>query len=162
MSEVHLRMRTAVAAAMTLAIVTLACDSTSESGRVLPTERHRALLRAREDVWRAYFEGDSVKLARLLPVRMVGMDRSRDAIIGDALNYAKNGGQFVGITFTDDEFYIRGTVAVVYSRYRLQLQEGAQVRTTTGKAMELFEWVDGQWVNPSWFLRDDPPVATSP
>lgn len=157
-----MRMRTAAVAAMTLTVMALACDSTSESGRVLPVERHRALLRAREDVWRAYFEGDSAKLAQLLPERMVGMDRSRDSIIGDALNYAKNGGQLVGITFTDDEFYIRGTVAVVYSRYRLQLQAGTQVTTTTGKAMELFEWVDGQWVNPSWFLRDDPPVVTSP
>lgn len=156
------RVRTVVVAAMTLAVMTLACDSTNETGAVLPAERHRALLRARDDVWRAYFEGDSAKLAQLLPVRMVGMDRSRDAIIGDALAYARNGGQFVGTTFTDDEFYVRGTVAVVYSRYRLQLREGTQVTTTTGKAMELFEWVDGQWVNPSWFLRDDPPAAIAP
>ncbi|MBL0940903.1 MAG: nuclear transport factor 2 family protein [Gemmatimonadaceae bacterium] len=116
---------------------------------------HDALIAARADVWRAYFEADSIKLVQLLPEQMVAMGKDRSAIIRDAQGFVASGGRFVGITFSDDEFYVRGDVALVFSKYAVALTQQGKPTTMRGRAIELFEKRDGRWINPSWHLDDD-------
>jgi hypothetical protein len=111
------------------------------------------LIAAREAVWRAYFEGDSARLVELLPEKMFAM-HDRAQIIADSRGFAASGGRFVGITFTDDRFFVRGDVAQVQSRYRVALTNAGKPDTMSGFAIELFEKRDGRWINPSWHLDD--------
>jgi hypothetical protein len=113
----------------------------------------KELIAARESVWRAYFEGDSARLVELLPEQMFAM-HDRAQIIADSRGFAANGGKFVGISFTDDRFFVRGNVAQVQSRYRVALTNAGQPDSMSGFAIELFEKRDGRWINPSWHLDD--------
>ena len=119
----------------------------------LDTATLNALIAAREAVWRAYFEGDSARLVELLPEQMFAM-HDRAQIIADSRGFVAGGGKFVGITFTDDRFFVRGDVAHVQSRYRVALTNGGKPDTMSGFAIELFEKRDGRWINPSWHLDD--------
>lgn len=110
---------------------------------------------AREAVWRAYFEGDSAKLVTLLPDSMVAMGKHRADIIRDAQGFVADSGRFIGISFSDDEFYVRGNVAVVFSRYQVNVTRRGQPAPMSGRAIEVFERRDGRWINPSWHLDDD-------
>lgn len=125
-------------------------DSTSIDARV-----RSELIAAREAVWRAYFSGDSARLVELLPERMVAMEQHREGIIRDALAFVRDGGQFVGITFSEDEFFVRGDVALVFSRYTVDLTQRGKSAPMAGRAIELFEKREGRWINPSWHLDDD-------
>ena len=113
------------------------------------------LIAAREGVWRAFFQADSTRLVALLPDTMFAMGKHRADIIADAKGFAANGGRFVGISFTDDNFFVRGDVALVQSRYRVELTEGGKPAVMSGVAIELFERRNGKWINPSWHLDDD-------
>lgn len=115
------------------------------------------LLADREAVWRAYFEGDSARLTELLPERMNGMDgKHRADIIRDARAFAAGGGQFIGITFEDRDYYERGDVAITWARYRVRLRNTQGPFEMNGVAIELFERRDGRWINPSWHLHEAP------
>ena len=116
-----------------------------------------ALIVARDAVWRAYFEGDSAKLVELLPDTMVAMGKHRADIIRDAQGFVADSGKFLGIRFSDDEFYVRGDVALVFSRYEVNLTRRGKPAPMSGRAIELFEKRNGRWINPSWHLDDDQP-----
>ena len=116
-----------------------------------------ALILARDAVWRAYFGGDSAKLVELLPDTMVAMGKHRADIIRDAQAFVADSGRFLGIRFSDDEFYVRGDVALVFSRYEVNLTRRGKPAPMSGRAIELFEKRNGRWINPSWHLDDDQP-----
>lgn len=122
---------------------------------VNPQTDRDALITARAAVWRAYFEADSARLVQLLPERMVAMGKHRADIIRDAQGFVANGGRFVGITFSDDEFYVRGSIALVFSKYQVALTQQGKLTSMSGRAIELFEKRDGRWINPSWHLDDE-------
>lgn len=127
------------------------------SASAAPTDStdRASLIVAREAVWRAYFTADSAALAQLLPEKMVHMGHHRDQIIRDAQEFKRGGGVYRGITFTDDEFYVRGEVAVVFSKFRVDITRGGKADGFSGQAIELFEKKDGRWINPSWHLDND-------
>jgi ketosteroid isomerase-like protein len=111
------------------------------------------LVQAREAVWRAFFQGDSAALVMLLPERMIAMDENRAGIIHDAIGFARNGGKYVGMEFTDETFFVDGNSAVLWSHYVAHLTDGAGKATEMkGRAIELFVKQDGRWVNPHWHL----------
>jgi ketosteroid isomerase-like protein len=111
------------------------------------------LVVAREAVWRAYFQGDSSALVRLLPERMTAMGRDRAEIIHDAMSYARSGGKYAGMEFTDEEFFVNGSTAVLWSHYVAHLTSGAGTpNDEKGRAIELFVKEKGRWVNPYWHL----------
>jgi hypothetical protein len=112
------------------------------------------LVEAREAVWRSWYAGDSARLVELLPEPMVGMGRTRADIIAEAQGSARSGTRLVDITFTCDEFFVSGDVAVVYSNYRVQRNAAGKPEVETGRAIELFERRNGKWVNPSWHLDE--------
>jgi hypothetical protein len=114
------------------------------------------LVTAREAVWRAYFQGDSAALVRLLPERMTAMGRDRAGIIRDAQGYAQGGGKYVGIEFSDESFFVNGNTAVLWSHYVAHLVDKAGKRNDVkGRAIELFVNENGRWINPHWHLDGD-------
>ena len=125
------------------------------AGQALSPAERQSLFAAREAVWRAYFEGDSARLVQLLPERMVAMGKHRDDIIRDAQAFRSGGGKFLGITFSDDEVLIKGTMAVVWSRYRVQTTTNGEPHVMAGIATEIFVLENGRWINPYWHLHDD-------
>jgi ketosteroid isomerase-like protein len=135
-------------------LLVTACAPAPREATTTPAPVLRAeLFAARDAVWRAYFAGDTAALTRILPAEMPGMGQDRAGIIADAQAFAREGGRLVTITFSDDEFYVQGDVAVLWSRYRVDLTgpEGPQVME--GRAIELFARQEGRWINPSWHLH---------
>lgn len=127
-------------------ILSSAPDSLDASTKV-------ALITAREAVWRAYFQGDTAALVRLLPEKMVAMGRDRAAIIQDAKAFAKEGGKYLGIAFTQDQFFVNGNTAILWSHYDARLTDAAgKPNSMSGMAIELFVKQDGRWINPHWHL----------
>lgn len=127
----------------------------SLASTVTDADDHAALVIAREAVWRAYFSGDSAALVQLLPEKMVHMGHHRDQIIRDAQEFKRSGGVYRGITFSGDEFFVRGEVAVVFSKFRVDIERNGKPDPFSGQAIELFERKDGRWINPSWHLDND-------
>jgi hypothetical protein len=122
-----------------------------------PTPAQRAaLVAARDAVWRAWFTGDSLGLVRALPEQMVGMGKHRDAIIADAIRFREGGSTLVSVTFTDDEFLVEGTMALVLSHYRVVTTRDGKEGVMAGKAVEVFTFHDGRWINPYWHLDAQP------
>ena len=121
-----------------------------------PTQR-AALIAARDAVWRAYFTGDSLGLVAALPERMVGMGKQREAIIADAIGFRQGGGKLVSVTFTDDEFLVEGEMALILSSYRVVTSHEGREGVMSGKAVEVFTFRDGRWLNPYWHLDHQEP-----
>jgi hypothetical protein len=120
-----------------------------------PSSAERAaLMAARDAVWRAYFDGDSLGLMAALPERMTGMGKDRDAIIADAMAFRQGGGKLVSVTFANDEFHVRGGMALVLSNYRVVTTMNGTEQVMAGRAIELFTLEGGRWVNPFWHLDD--------
>ena len=111
-----------------------------------------ALVAAREAVWRAYFQGDSAALVQLLPERMTAMGRDRADIIRDSQGFVKAGGGFVRMEFTQDEFFVNGNTAILWSRYVAHTTMKGKPNEMSGRAIELFVKENGRWINPHWHL----------
>jgi len=114
------------------------------------------LVTAREAVWRAYFQGDSAALVRLLPARMTAMGRDRAEIIQDAITFRREGGRYAGMEFTQEEFFVSGNTAVLWSHYVAHVTDASgSPSEMKGKAIELFVKRNGRWINPHWHLDSD-------
>jgi len=109
------------------------------------------LVAARDAVWRAYYQGDTIALGGLLPDPMFGMGQTRADIIASAASFGQ-GRTLVDIAFTCDEFYVSGDVAVVLSNYRVDHEHDGTRLVDAGRAVEVFERRDGRWINPYWHL----------
>lgn len=119
-------------------------------------EARASLLAARDTVWRAWFAGDSALLMQILPDPMVGMGKPREAIVAEAIGFRENGGTLVSLTFSNDEFVVRGGMALMLSRYQAVTTTAGVVDTSSGQATEVFVLENGRWLNPYWHLHDQP------
>ncbi|MEP6495603.1 MAG: nuclear transport factor 2 family protein [bacterium] len=113
-----------------------------------------ALITAREAVWRAYFQGDSVALVQLLPEKMTAMGRDRGQIIREAQGFVKGGGRFVRMEFTNDEFFVNGNTAILWSHYVAHTTNAGRPNDMSGRAIELFVKENDRWINPHWHLDE--------
>ena len=154
-------MRNTLISTIAVAVALAACDRSAPpaempcvapSSSPIDSSTRAQVVEAREAVWRAYYAGDSARLAELLPERMVGMGQDRAGIIADAQESARSGTRLLDIGFTCDEFFLSGDVAVVYSNYVTSMERGGKRSEEAGRAIELFERRDGKWINPSWHL----------
>lgn len=133
-----------------------ALPCTSQSSGAIDPRTKAALIEAREAVWRAYYQGDSSALVRLLPEKMVAMNEDRAEIIRNAKSYVKDGGKYLGITFTRDQFFVNGNTAIIWSHFDVRLTNAKGRPTpTSGTAIELFVLEGGRWINPHWHLDGD-------
>ena len=137
-----------------LSLAILLCGAVPIGAQQPTPSQREALIAARDAVWRAYFTGDSLGLVAALPERMVGMGKHRDAIIADAIGFRQGGGKLVSVAFTDDEFLVEGTMAMLLSNYRVVITSDGKEQVMAGRAIEVFTLHDGRWLNPYWHLDD--------
>ena len=112
---------------------------------------------ARDAVWRSWFAADTASLSRLLPDAVAAGSpngwQTRDSTVAESRRFASAGGRLVELRFDSTSIRLRGTVAVVQSRYHLVLDQRGTRTTQTGIATELFVRDRGRWVNPFWYLE---------
>ena len=129
-----------------------------QSPRALPEQMKTALLKAREDVWRAYFSGDRATLEKLIPAETVAIEAGNDtwsnrqAVLDSSAEFAKSGGKLLKLEFPKTEIQVYGFTAMVYSNYAYEIEAGGQRINQAGRVTEVFVLRNGQWVNPGWHM----------
>jgi ketosteroid isomerase-like protein len=129
--------------------------------RPMPEPERRALLEAREAVWRAWYGGDAAALRTLLPPELItlypGQDGwgARDGIIAASSDYAARGGKLTRLEFPRTEIQRYGATAIIYTSYDMDVVEGGKPRTERGKATEVFVQQGDRWVNTGWQLAPE-------
>ena len=118
-----------------------------------------ALASAREAVWRAWFAGDTIALAQLVPSVVSAGSRqrpweSRATTFQGAREFANSGARLVDLRFDSTTIVLDGNVAVVRSRFAYTIESRNQERNTiTGRATEIFVQENERWLNPFWYLQ---------
>ena len=120
------------------------------------TEDREALLKAREAVWRAWFEGDIPTLKRLVPEDTIVISGGEEAwkhqaeVLQSSEEFHASGGKLVRLEFPHTEVQRFGDVAVTWSTFQLETDVKGKRSVDAGRATEIFVLRDGQWVNPGW------------
>jgi hypothetical protein len=124
-----------------------------------PSAEIRAELEAaRDTVWRAWFDNDQETLGQLLPPEFVGIDPGEEAwsnrakAMAGATEFARGGGRLLRLGFPQSAFQVYDNVAFVYSRYEVEILQGADTVRLAGRSTEVFQRRNGRWVNPGWHL----------
>ncbi|MCI0485262.1 MAG: nuclear transport factor 2 family protein [Blastocatellia bacterium] len=116
------------------------------------------LLKAREEVWRAYFANDRSQLAALIPEETIAIGAGSDqwsnqsAIFEGAKRFAESGAKLVRLEFPRTEIQMYGDVAIIYTTYLFEVESQGNRRTSSGRGTEIFVRRDGRWVNTGWHL----------
>jgi len=130
----------------------------SQTLRKLSEPERKSLLEAREAVWRAWFAGNRDALEKLLPGELLTIDPgssewgNRQAALEGSARFAADGGKLIRLEFPKTEIQAYGDVAIVYSNYVYEIEQGGKPFVNSGRTTELFVYQDGAWVNPSWHL----------
>lgn len=146
---------------------------TMSDHQVLSEPARTSLLEAREQVWRAWYGGDTAALTQLLPDELMtlspGMDgfTGRAGILDASARFAKGGGKLVRLGFPRTEIQAYGATAIIYTSYELDVAQDGKTRTERGKATEVFVRRGNRWLNTGWQLapemsasRADGPAAS--
>jgi ketosteroid isomerase-like protein len=118
----------------------------------------KALLVAREAVWRAYFANDKPALEKLIPRELVTIEPegnqfgSRDVVLAGSEQFAKSGAKLARLEFPKTEIQCYGSTAIIYSTYLFEIERGGQRTPNSGRVTEVFVRRNGQWVNPGWHM----------
>ena len=137
------------------AAIVMMLGSVGASAQTTPNEDPK-LMQARELVWRAWFAGDVKSLEELLPANTIAIssgDRQwhkRDGILREAAEFHEHGGKLTRLEFPRTEIQRFGDVAVLYSEYVLEFDEGGKHTVSSGRATETFVLQNGRWTNPGW------------
>lgn len=129
----------------------------SES-RQLEEDEKKALLTAREAVWRAWFAGDTAQLTKLLPPELITVEGSGDfgtlkSNLDGSRGFASSGGKLARLVFPRTEMQAYANTVVLYTTYEMDLVTGGSTKTERGAATEVFvQQPDGRWVNTGWQL----------
>jgi len=118
----------------------------------------KALLAAREAVWRAWFAGDTAALSKLVPPELITIDPgsetfgTRASNLDGAQRFAASGAKLTRLAFPRTDIQSYGNTAILYTTYELDLVSGGQTSTQRGVATEVFVRQDGRWINTGWQL----------
>jgi ketosteroid isomerase-like protein len=130
----------------------------SQTPRKLAESERKSLLEAREAVWRAWFAGDRAALEKLLPSELLTIEPgngewgNRQAVLEASARFAADGGKLTRLEFPKTEIQAYGYVAIVYSDYVYEIDQGGKPFVNSGRATEVFVYRNGAWVNPSWHM----------
>jgi ketosteroid isomerase-like protein len=114
------------------------------------------LLKAREEVWRAWFAGDAKSLEALVPEDTIVISAGEEKwkhqadILESSAQFHATGGKLIRLEFPRTEVQRFGDVAVTYSQYLYETEVGGKRSVTTGRATETFVRRKGKWTNPGW------------
>lgn len=114
------------------------------------------LLKARENVWRTYFAGDTKALAEMVPAGTIVMSGGEekwryqaDVLQGAAAFHAK-GGKLIRLEFPRTEVQHFGDVAIIWSSYLVETEMDGKRSTEASRVTEVFVRKNGRWTNPGW------------
>lgn len=124
--------------------------------RPMGPDEKKSLLAAREAVWRAWFANDA-QLAELIPPELIAIEttdkwQTREDELAGAKDFAAKGGKLVLLEFPQTEIQAYGSTAILYTKFRLETEMGAQHSTLSGRATEMFVFRNGKWLNVGWHL----------
>lgn len=114
------------------------------------------LLKTRERVWRAWFDNDTKTLEHLVPAESIvfsGGDpawKHQAEVLSGAAEFQEGGGKLVRLEFLKTEVQHFGDVAIVWSRYRVEMETKGKRSVDAGRISEIFVLRNGEWVNPGW------------
>ncbi len=130
--------------------------------RPLSKPQRQQLLDDREAVWRSWFANDRDELAVLIPEETVAISATRaewadqQAVLDSARQFAESGAELKRLEFPETEIQVYGDVAVIYTTYEYELDDGGEVQTFSGRGTEIFVQRGGRWVNSGWHLDAGP------
>jgi Domain of unknown function (DUF4440) len=119
------------------------------------------LLRAREAVWRAWFADDKKALEELVPADTLVISagekewKKQGDVFRGADDFRSKGGRLIRLEFPRTEVQHFGNVAVTYSQYLYEIEEGGKRSVSSGRVTEIFVLRDGRWVNPGWHTDEE-------
>jgi ketosteroid isomerase-like protein len=127
--------------------------------QTLDAGQKKALLEARETVWRAFFSNDRATLEKLIPEDTIIMDPGasqtthRADALASAAGLAKSGAKLARLDFPSTEIQSYGSTAILYSTYQYELEQDGKRTPHAGRITEVFVFRKGQWVNPGWHME---------
>lgn len=128
--------------------------SVALAGRESPADNRAELQRVREAVWHAWFANDKQALENLAPVGTIVISagerkwKNRSEVPQSAASFQAEGGRLVHLDFPCTEVQQFDDVAILYSRYRLEISMGAKHKIDAGRVTEIFMRRNGHWTNP--------------
>lgn len=114
------------------------------------------LLRVREQVWRAWFAGDTKTLEELVPAETIVMSggeekwKHRDDVLKTSVEFHSKGGKLLRLDSPRNEIQHFSDVAIVWSSYSLELEVDGKKSSETSRITEIFVKKNGKWTNPGW------------
>jgi Domain of unknown function (DUF4440) len=115
-----------------------------------------ALLKVRETVWRAWFDGDLKTLEPLVPPDTLVISASEKTwkhqsdILRSSAEFHAGGGKLLRLEFPRTEVQHFGDVAIIWSQYVLEVEENGKRSVSSGRVNEIFVFREGHWTNPGW------------
>lgn len=129
-----------------------------QGGKAVSAALRAELLQTRESVWKAWFENNQEKLKMLVPGDVLAINAAEEewenqkAVLESATKFSQGRGKLISLSFPRTEIQHFGEVAILYSIYAVETEEGGARQKQTGRATEIFVRRAGQWVNPGWHL----------
>jgi ketosteroid isomerase-like protein len=114
------------------------------------------LLKAREKVWRAWFEGDADTLQAMVPPDTIVMSvsdekwRHQQDVLAASAKFHAEGGKLVRLEFPRTEVQHYGDVAIIWSSYLAETETAGKRSIDAGRVTEIFVRRNGHWTNPGW------------
>lgn len=116
------------------------------------------ILKARENVWRAWFGNDKAALAKAIPKEIIAINtgdgdlRHLDGVMGSSESFVKSGSKLVKLEYPKDEIQVYGSVILIYTTFLFEIENNGKRGTTAGRATDMFIIRDGNFVNVGWHL----------
>lgn len=148
-----MKRNTVVVAVFMAAIVTITLSGAELSAQ---EQNDKQLLEVREQVWRAWFAGDTKTLQELVPPETIVMSgkegkwKHQSDVVQGAAEFHASGGTLVSLEFPRTEVQHYGDVAIVWSSYVLELEVDGKRSSESGRVTEIFVRQHGRWTNPGW------------
>jgi len=133
-------------------------DQWSSTFRILSPDQHKRLLKAREEVWHAFFANDTAKLKKLIPKETVAINPGNPkfddqaAIFSSAKASAESGAKLTRLEFSNTMVQVYGSTVIMYSNYVLDLELKGKKETSSGRATEIFVIKGDTIENVGWHL----------
>jgi hypothetical protein len=119
------------------------------------------LLKVREQVWRAWFAGDTRLLEQLVPPETIVMSggeekwKNQADVLRTSAEFHAKGGKLLRLEFPRTEVQHFGNVAIVWSSYVVEIEVNGKRSVGSSRVTEIFVWQHGRWSNPGWHTDEE-------
>jgi hypothetical protein len=122
---------------------------------------NQELLKVREQVWRAWFAGDTRTLEQLVPPETIVMSggeekwKNQADVLRTSAEFHAKGGKLLRLEFPRTEVQHFGNVAIVWSSYVVEIEVNGKRSVGSSRVTEIFVWQHGRWSNPGWHTDEE-------